>query len=82
MLSAVFYRIAINIIVTIITAFYQNSFQNMSFAKQLLAKSELVRRWFIKNFDKEDTSDIQLSESENKMFSSMERFHRLSHVRY
>ena len=54
----------------------------MSFVKQLLAKSELVRRWYLRNFEKEDLSDIKLSKSENKLFSSMERFHSLSHVRY
>ena len=56
--------------------------QNMSFVKQLLAKSELVRRWYLRNFEKEDLDDIRLSKSENKLFSSMERFHSLSHVRY
>ena len=57
-------------------------FQNMSFVKHLLAKSELVRRWYLRNFDKDAPGDIRLSESEIKLLNSMERFHRLSHVRY
>ena len=54
----------------------------MSFSKQLLTKSELVRRWYIRKFGEEELGDTRLSKSENILFSSMERFHSLSHVRY
>lgn len=56
--------------------------QIMSYIDKLKGKCELVRNWYFDVFDREDPEDIRLTMEEQKLFSSMERFHSLSHTRY
>ena len=54
----------------------------MDFKAQLEAKCKLVRKWYKSEMDSDQTLEVNLSESEKKMFLRMQRFHKLSHTRY
>ena len=55
----------------------------MSFNKKVLAKAEQVRIGYLLEIDiEEDHAEVQLTDTELTLFGSMERFHKLGHVRY
>ena len=54
----------------------------MDFKAQLEAKCELVRKWYKGGLDSDKTVEVNLTESESKLFFRMQRFHTLSHTRY
>ena len=56
--------------------------QIMNFLGKLGAKCEMVRNWYWDEFEKSDTENWRLTQEEYKLFSTMERFHSLSHTRY
>ena len=54
----------------------------MDFKAQLEAKCALVRKWYKGALDCDKTFEVNLTESEIKLFLRMQRFHKLSHTRY
>ena len=42
----------------------------------------MIRESYRELFEREEPYDISLNSTEQKMFSSMERFHKLSHTRF
>ena len=54
----------------------------MNFLGKLGAKCELVRSWYREEYEKSDPGNCKLTLKDHKVFSTMERFHSLSHTRY
>ena len=54
----------------------------MAFVDKLGAKCEMIRESYRELLEREEPYDISLNSTEQKMFSSMERFHKLSHTRF
>ena len=54
----------------------------MSFVEELGKKCEMVRKSYPTEIENNDPCSVHLTDEDQKLFSSMERFHRLSHSKY